>query len=133
MNISPPFSWTPGPAGTLSYAIFFRDLTGQAFNHSAIWDIPGCTFELPEDVDQMANPADVPGAKQCRAYNGQFGYAGPCAPGDPNPRTYQFELYAIDVATIPELTTDSSLAEVQAALDMHSLGSATLTVIEDEP
>lgn len=133
MNISPPLAWTAGPAGTLSYAVFFRDLTSGVFNHSAIWDVPACTLELPEAVENTTNPAEVPGAKQCHSYsNGPFGYAGPCAPGFPSPRTYQFEVYAIDVATIPELMPDtSSLAEVQTALDSHSLGSDTLTVIED--
>ena len=133
LNISPPLEWTPGPDGTLSYAIIFRDLTGAEFLHSAIWDVPGCVFALPEDVEQSANPTDVAGAKQCRAYNGQFGYAGPCAPQDPNPRTYQFEAFAINAETLPGVTTDSTLAQVEAAMESNSLASSTLTVIEDDP
>jgi Raf kinase inhibitor-like YbhB/YbcL family protein len=130
-NISPPLAWTSGPVETMSYAIMFRDITGATFLHSAIWDIPACSFALEEDVDKSANPSDVPGAKQCRAYNAQFGYAGPCAPGDPNPRQYQFEIYAIGAASLPGVTTDSSLSEVQAAMDANSLSSDLLTVIED--
>lgn len=130
-NISPPLAWTSGPVATMSYAVMFRDITGaQPFLHSAIWDIPACVFAMPEDVDKSANPSDVPGAKQCRAYNAQFGYAGPCAPGDPNPRQYQFEIYAIDAATLPGVTTDSTLDEVEAAMQASSLASDTLTVID---
>jgi len=134
MNISPPLQWTPGPAGTLSYGIIFRDLTNPLI-HSAIWDIPGCVFELPEDVEKTANPTDVAGAKQCRAYSGAYGYEGPCAPGYIPARTYQFEIFAIDVATIPEITTESTRPEVEAAMQAHSLASDTLTVIDqgDDP
>jgi phosphatidylethanolamine-binding protein (PEBP) family uncharacterized protein len=68
-------------------------------------------------------PADVPGASQAESYAGWHGYAGPC-PGEMH--TYQWILYAIDVTTIPEITTSSSLEEVQAAFESHAIQQAAL-------
>ena len=122
-NISPALNWTPGPAGTMSYAIVFRDLDNM-LGHSAIWDIPASTLSLPEDVDKSFMPADVPGALQCPAYNNQPGYAGPC-PGSPH--VYEFTLYAVNVASLGLDPNASSVDDVDAAAIAASLESTTLT------
>lgn len=121
-NVSPQLDWVGAPAGTLAFAVFFHDITID-FEHSAIWDIPGDATGLPEDVEEVAMPADVPGATQCRSWAGNFGYGGPGSAAN----FYQFTLYAIDVATLDEIDQNSSLVEVHAALEAHSLGTATLT------
>jgi Raf kinase inhibitor-like YbhB/YbcL family protein len=123
-NQSPPLEWVGAPPGTMSFAVFFHDETIM-FDHSAIWDIPSDVTSLPQDVDHEAMPADVPGAVQCDNWKQgtEYGYGGPGS--DAN--FYTFTLYAIDVATIPEIDQDSTRAEVRAALEMHSLGTATLT------
>ena len=121
-NISPALAWTNPPPGTQSFALFFTDLDIN-FEHSAIWDIGMDLTGLPEDVDKQMMPADVPGASQAQSYAGWHGYAGPC-PGSMH--TYRWILYAIDVATLPEITTGSSLEDVQAAFEAHAIESVTL-------
>ncbi len=126
VNTSPALSWTVGPAGTMSYAIVFTDITpGAVLIHSAIWDIPANATSLPEGVMKVAMPAVPAGAKQCRSYDtAVIGYNGPC-PG--RRHTYQFKLYAINAATLPGVTTNSTLAQVQTAVNANMLGTATLT------
>ena len=128
-NESPQLDWTNAPPGTMSFAVFFRDLTID-FEHSAIFDIPADLDGLPANVDTTAMPADVPGATQPRSYANTFGYAGPC-PGSAH--TYEFTLYAIDVANLAELDQNSSLVEVQTVLDQHALASATLSGVFTPP
>lgn len=123
-NQSPPLRWEGAPAGTMSYAIFFHDMTLD-FEHSAIWNISSELTELPQDVDHDAMPADVDGALQCRAWTNEFGYGGPGSPAN----FYTFTLYAIDIAEIPdtEIDQDSELVDVRDAFEARSLGSTTLT------
>lgn len=120
-NQSPALDWVGAPAGTLSFAVFFHDITID-YNHSAIWDIPADATGLPHDVDHDAMPADVPGAVQCESWINEYGYGGPGSPAN----NYEFILYAIDVDTIPEITSASSLDEVFAAFEAHSLGSVAI-------
>src|SRR5687768_8281581 len=49
-NVSPPLSWSAGPAGTQSYAIVMKD-TDISFNHWVIWDIPASVLSLPAGVE----------------------------------------------------------------------------------
>jgi Raf kinase inhibitor-like YbhB/YbcL family protein len=128
-NVSPPMSWTAGPSGTLSYAIVFRD-NDNGLVHAVIWDIPADAHAVPEHVERVAMPSVPAGAKQAKAYDGVFGYAGPC----PNGHThhYEFELYALDVSTMPGLTSTTSKDAVAAALDGgHKLASTKLSLISD--
>jgi hypothetical protein len=122
-NVSPALEWTAGPSGTLSYAIIFRDLSNN-LGHAAIWDIPASTLSLPADVDRDYQPADVPGAVQCDAYDGQPGYAGPCPP---NAHTYEFRLYAVPSASLnlDELSID--VDGVESAANQVALASTTLS------
>ena len=123
-NGSPDFAWTPGPIGTLSYAVVLTDKSNNLI-HWVIWDIPGATTSLPASLENKANPAIPAGAKQAKAYdNATFGYLGPCPP---SVHTYEFAVFALDVATLPSVTTASTRAEVKAAILSHDLGSATLT------
>ena len=130
-NVSPPLTWTEGPSGTASYAIVFTDLDNGpgGFIHSAIWDMSAATLALPEHVENAAQPAVPAGARQCRGYDGDtYGYLGPC-PG--RVHHYQFKLYALDVSTLPGVSTSSSLGEVVAALGGHTLATATLDITSD--
>jgi len=62
---------------------------------------------------------------QCESWIDEFGYGGPGSQSN----FYEFILYAIDVESIPEaeISSASSLAAVFAALEDHSLGTATLS------
>ena len=92
---SPELDWTAGPSGTLSYAIVLHDLTNN-FNHWAVWNIPGTTYQLPASLPAGSNPAGITGVKQASFNANKDAYAGPGAVGD----VYQFTVYALKVATI---------------------------------
>ena len=62
LNVSPPLTWTPGPAGTQSYAIVMKDV-GLPFTHWVIWDIPSAVLNLPRGVENAFQPVNVTGAK----------------------------------------------------------------------
>lgn len=127
-NISPPLQWSNPPADALSYAIVFTDLSNGLI-HSVIWDIPENLSSLPIDVDKVYEPNDVPGAKQTLAYNPNVrGYLGPCPP---NEHTYQFEIYAIGVATLPGVDFDSTRQDLVEALSGQVLETAHLTASHD--
>jgi hypothetical protein len=125
-NISPPLTWTQGPAGTRSYAIVMRDLDFMSgFIHWVIWDIPAATTMLPEAVEQVYMPSVPAGAKQAPFNGSTIGYFGPCSPNSTN--TYEFTVYAIGVATIPGLDDQSTKQEAEAAIVGAAIASATLS------
>jgi Raf kinase inhibitor-like YbhB/YbcL family protein len=127
-NVSPPLSWTEGPAGTKSYAIAFTDMDNHLV-HAVIWDIPAAVHAVPEHVERVAMPSVPAGAKQAKAYDGIFGYSGPCPQGDTH--HYEFELYAVDAATLPGLTANPSRAQVVDALGAHKVSSVKLGLISN--
>ncbi len=121
---SPDLSWTAGPAGTLSYAVVLTDKSNSFF-HWVIWDIPGATTSLPAGVEKTANPAVPAGSKQAKSFDGKtFGYRGPCPSSK---HTYEFAVFALDVATLPGVTTASTMAQVNTEILKHDLASTTLT------
>jgi hypothetical protein len=76
-------------------------------------------------VEKKANPAIPPGARQVKSYDNQtFGYLGPCPP---SLHTYEFAVFALDVATLPGVTTASTRAQVNTEILKHDLASTTLT------
>jgi len=124
-NSSPPMSWTAGPVATSSYAVVFRDNT-NGLVHSVIWDIPGTVHSLSENVENTARPGTPAGARQAHAYDGQYGYSGPCPGGEVH--DYEFELIAVNVATVPGLSADPESAAVVTALAQHTAARAKLAV-----
>lgn len=122
-NVSPPLSWTPGPPGTMSYAVVLTDKTNSLV-HAGIYDIPANVTSLPMDVEKVANPSNPAGSKQVLAYNNMAGYAGPC-PGA-TPHSYEFMLYAVDSAVLPGITTSQKGAALVTALQAHDVATATL-------
>ena len=123
-NVSPPLAWTAGPTGTLSYAIVFTD-KNNGLVHSGIYDIPPTITSLPMAVEKVAMPSNPAGSKQVLAYNNMPGYAGPC-PG-PTEHTYEFMLYAVDVAALPGIMTTQKGAALVTALQAHDLATTTLS------
>jgi Raf kinase inhibitor-like YbhB/YbcL family protein len=123
-DVSPPLSWTPGPEGTLSYAVVFTDKT-NGLVHSAIYDIPRAATGLPEGVEGKFEPSDPAGAKQSLNYKKQSGYAGPCPPDGEH--TYEFALYAVKVEALEGLTKDSTAAAVEKAVLKEDLAVSKLT------
>jgi Raf kinase inhibitor-like YbhB/YbcL family protein len=127
-NISPPLSWTPA-ANAQSYAIVFHD-TDNDVVHWVMWDIPTSVLSLPETVENAAQPATPAGAKQVRSYDDStYGYLGPC-PGTAT-HLYQFTIYAIDAATIPDLATTDTNDEAKMIVENHSINGASLRANSD--
>ncbi len=124
-DTSPQLDWVNPPAGTLSFAIVFTDLNNMLI-HSVIYDIPASLTGLPADVDNVYEPADVPGAHQTRNFRGanNFGYAGPC-PGSAH--IYEFKLYALDVATLPGAMMSTDREPAKALIEEHDLASTALS------
>jgi phosphatidylethanolamine-binding protein (PEBP) family uncharacterized protein len=123
-NVTPPLAWTPGPPGTLSYAVTM--LHAPAI-HWALWDIPASTTSLPMDIAKMPMPPVPVGSKQAKPnIDGAtwYGYTGPC------PATashYEYIVHALKVTTLPGVTPDSSTAVVNAAIAKNELKSAQLS------
>ena len=124
-NVMPAFDWVGAPEGTMSFGIFMVDLDFGNFRHSGIWNIPSDLDGTPLDVEHEAMPSDVPGAVQCRNWRGNaYGYGGPGS--DSN--TYQFTLYALDTDDLSgEIDSESTLAQVEAALEAHAIETTTIS------
>jgi Raf kinase inhibitor-like YbhB/YbcL family protein len=123
-NVSLPLSWSGG-TGAKSYAVVLLDVSNNNI-HWVIWDIPTATTSLPEALEKKANPASPPGAKQALSYDGTTnGYLGPCPGGSVH--TYEWTVYAMDVATLPGVNTTSKRADVRAAVIAHNVASAKLS------
>ena len=90
INTSPQLVWTPGPAGTMSYAVVFTDKSNNLI-HWVIYDVPASATGLPANVQKAYMPANVAGAKQTLSFQaGVRGYLGPCPP---ELHTYEFVVY----------------------------------------
>ena len=107
----------------MSYAIVLTDKTNM-LRHWVLWDIPSATMSLPANLAKTAMLAMPAGAKQVSIQNN--GYAGPCPPAG-TMHTYEFAVYALDVATLPGVTTNSMPMAVETAVLAHQLAKATLT------
>ncbi|WP_412539382.1 YbhB/YbcL family Raf kinase inhibitor-like protein [Longispora sp. K20-0274] len=123
-DISPPLAWSPA-AGAKSYAITLVD-TANGNKHWVIWDVAPSAGSLPEG---LGLGYDVPGnapAKQKGMSTGNkaLQFFGPC-PGS-STHKYEFTLYALDVATLPGVTSSSTVAAVETAILAHDLASTKL-------
>lgn len=137
-DTSPEIDWTGGPATAQSYAVVVSDLTATANIHWVIWDLPPATRSLPAtlpgDPTLTAPPAPV-SAKQVDlrtnpdAGTTMNGYFGPCPRGALH--SYEFAVHAIDVATLPGVTTSSRSADVKAVVLQHAVATGTLTGTSD--
>ena len=121
-DTSPELAWTAWP-GAASYAVMLNDKT-ISFRHGAIYDIDEALLALPADVDKVFEPTDVAGARQSRNFAGGLGYAGPC-PGSAH--TYEFIVYALDIATLPGTDNTSTANEIASILGDHTLATTRLT------
>jgi Raf kinase inhibitor-like YbhB/YbcL family protein len=127
-NMSPPLTWTAGPSGTMSYSVVLTDLTNSTI-HWLIWDLPAAPRTLPAALAHDPALTAPAGAKQVHHVpffgTADNGYRGPCPSGALH--TYQFEVHALDVATLPTVTTASTPPDVKAQLTAHSLAHGDLT------
>jgi Raf kinase inhibitor-like YbhB/YbcL family protein len=124
-NNSPPLMWTPGPASAQSYAIVLTDRNNNLV-HWVLWDIPATTTSLPANLPKTSMLTMPAGAKQ-NAFSAT-GYVGPCPSGQLH--TYEFAVYAINVAMLPGMSTTASQTATRAnatVIMSHQLAKGTLT------
>jgi phosphatidylethanolamine-binding protein (PEBP) family uncharacterized protein len=126
---SPELTWSGGPTA-LSYAVTLTDLTNR-IAHWTLYDIPSTTMMLPEGVPLGATLTMPAGAKQSSNQLTQMtgpGYFGPC--NGATAGMYEYQVYALDVATLPGVTASSTYSQVRMAITMHMLpmGTAKLGV-----
>jgi Raf kinase inhibitor-like YbhB/YbcL family protein len=127
-NISPPLAWTGAPAGTMSYAIAFIDLTNNNFVHWVLWNIPASVTSLAAGIDRTTAMPNPPGggAQQASAGSGanDHGFFGSGACGN----VYEFTIYALSVPTFsPTSATNQTMVRTQlVGLGNQILGMATL-------
>ncbi|WP_437679263.1 YbhB/YbcL family Raf kinase inhibitor-like protein [Sorangium sp. So ce131] len=141
---SPPLTWTPGPAGTMSYAILFLDTTLTSMSppnpngyHYAIYDIPASVTSLPGALPAGATLTTPVAAKQKSPANPFTSapankYFGPCpnAIGNTtNTDTYEFRIFALDVASLPGNL--NNVQAVEAAILEHDIGMTALSGTSD--
>lgn len=95
-NISPPLAWTPGPAGTKSYAIMMVDMAGRlgtGVDHWIAYGVPANVTSLDEGAVSKPQSFFTGGTNS----NDTQVYFGPC----PGPGTglhhYVFTLVATDI------------------------------------
>lgn len=132
-NVTPALQWSCGPEGTKSYALT-QIHDGSQTLHWALFDVPADVARLPEGIAREALPPVPAGSKQVKPnVDGStwYGYSGPC-PGGAN-QSYTFFVYALDVETLPGVSTESTVLEADAAIKAHDLAVATLTGTASKP
>lgn len=126
-NVSPPLSWGAGASNAKGYAIVLRDIAnGGDKVHWAIWDIPAATVSLPEGLGAGYSVPGQNGAKQKAMGSGAVTeqYFGPCPGGREHP--YTFTLYALKSATVPGLSSSSSMSQIESAIKKTSSANVVL-------
>jgi Raf kinase inhibitor-like YbhB/YbcL family protein len=122
---SPAMEWPGAPAEAKSFAVSLVDMFGMPATadgkfHWILWDIPPTTTSLAADLPKMSPltmPAELMGAKQLNLTNAKA-YFGPGAGGS---RPYKFQVWALDVATLP--VQNMSLGAIFNLLKMHKIGA----------
>src|SRR5690348_11195463 len=124
MGVSPEIKWSGAPAGTGAFALIMHDTDvvfgGGDVLHWAIFDIPGSSTGLPENVDKKAELPD--GSKQINSVGGTPGFFNPCSP-PPTTHHYIIEVYALDAKL--DLPASTSRADLEKALLMHTRAKGT--------
>ena len=122
-HMSPPLTWTAGPTGTMSYAVALVDMS-NGYVHWVMWDIPAATTMLPGNLPKTQMLTTPVMAQQINRFTGD-GYFGPCPSGQTH--TYVFEVYALDVATLPGVSITGMPEAVRTIMMAHDLASGTLS------
>jgi Raf kinase inhibitor-like YbhB/YbcL family protein len=137
--MAPGVSWSAGPAGTRSYALFMEGEGGARIDptvHWIVYNIPATATRLPTGIPKEAAIKDPAGAINGREdssafqgeVDGEVGYRGPNFTADGGrPHPYSFEVFALDT----RLDLDPAKAKRKAVIDAmqgHVLASGVLVV-----
>jgi Raf kinase inhibitor-like YbhB/YbcL family protein len=118
---SPPLAWSPGPPGTVAYAVTAVDPDAKGFVHWAVIDLPATTTSLPEGVS--ASGKLPPGAVELANDFEKKGYGGPCPPPGAA-HHYVFKVVALK-AKVPAAKPDAAFFH---ALEANALATGSITV-----
>jgi Raf kinase inhibitor-like YbhB/YbcL family protein len=118
-DTSPDLTWSGAPDGTQALSLIVTDPAARDFVHWLVYDVDGTpSGGLPAGV---SSSPDAP--SQGTNSFGRLGYGGPCPPSGTH--RYRFTLHALDQPL--ELTGAPRIGELQAAMDGHVIGEATLS------
>jgi len=117
LNVSPPLSWTPAPAGTVEIAVTLSDEQAPTFVH---WAIAG----LDPDTTSIEEGQVPVGAIQATNGGNEVGYTGPCPPQGET-HTYVLTVHFLDSQI--ERGDGAAGADMLTAIDAATLGSAQVT------
>ena len=126
-DMSPPLEWSGPPAETKSLALICDDPDAPVgtWDHWVLWNLPGETRKLPENVARTETLPDLGGARQGKNSWPRIGYNGPMPPKGHGTHHYNFVLYALDASL--DLKAGANKKELLAAIKGHVLGQARLT------
>ena len=124
-DTSPPLEWSPGPEGTVCYAVIVDDPDGPrgCWVHWVVWNIK--ETRLRQDIPR--EPIVEAALGRIRQGHNSFerlGYNGPCPPSGTH--RYFFKVYALDAEL--DLGPDATKEELLAAMKGHILDEGELMV-----
>jgi Raf kinase inhibitor-like YbhB/YbcL family protein len=124
-DISPPLEWSPGPQGTVCYALILDDPDGPrgSWVHWIVWNIRDTRLHQSVPRRPVVETALGP---LCQGENSfrRLGYNGPCPPSGVH--RYFFKVYALDADL--DLGPDATKQELLAAMEGHVLDQGELMV-----
>ena len=135
-NISPPLSWTAGPAATRSYVIVLQDPDAPgsaAAVHWLLYNVAATVTLLPRAMKNQSEPAKPVGALQGGNFHGSFGYSGPRPPVGDQPHHYHFQVFALDRPL--KIAPGAALPAVERAMAGHVIarGERVATYAAPDP
>lgn len=114
-DLSPPLSWTAGPAGTVTYAVVMDNLDEPDSRHWVVANIDASTLSLAE--------ATVPASAVAAAVTETgAAYAGPC-PGEGEAHDYVITVFA--VSQVLEAQPGDDPATLRAAIETAAVAEAS--------
>jgi len=120
-DISPELSWSGNLDTAVSFAIIMDDpdapcpgfcgpgVTSDVFTHWMIYNIPGSTRGLSQNVSALANLPD--GSIQLTNDMPAVGYSGPCPP---TRHQYDFKIYALNDNLSTSISSKSELTNAMS-------------------
>ena len=135
-NLSPPISWTPGPANAKGYVVIVQDpdAPGAApYVHWMIYGIPGPMSALPRGLHNTGALTRPLGVEQGRNDHGGVGYTGPDVAQGAPAHHYHFQVFAVDRALRTPPGADLAALERDMAGHVAARGELVATYTPPPP
>jgi len=125
-DISPPLEWSPGPDGTVCYAVIMDDPDGPrgSWVHWVVWNIREARLHQEIPREALVETAMGPMLQGRNSFE-RLGYNGPCPPSGTH--RYFFKVYALD-AELDLPAGSTTKADLLAAMEGHILDEGELMV-----